>query len=382
MIPRTIDMLRTLVSTPSVSCTDQNLDQSNIGVINHLANWLDDLGFDVIVKPLDVDPNKANLVAQVGSGEGGLVFAGHSDTVPCAEANWNVDPYSITEQDDRYYGLGTCDMKGFFPIVLSAFSDVNTKKVTKPLSIAVTSDEETGMAGARELKKLELPKADAVVIGEPTDLVPAYTHKGIALIRVTVHGTAGHSSDPEAGVNAIDVMHEIIKKLTRFRSELKAKYRNVSFSVPYPTLNLGCLHAGDAPNRICEHAELQFDIRILPNMDSQALVEQLRVQIERIAMEFGAQVHVELFAPIVSPFETSATSPLIRKLEQASGTSACGVPFGTEAPFYQELGMEAVVFGPGSVAQAHQPDEYLSLERVEPTKRIVSDLIHSYCFGS
>ncbi|MCY3859602.1 MAG: acetylornithine deacetylase [Gammaproteobacteria bacterium] len=379
MIPSTTDMFRALVSTPSVSCPDQQIDQSNIEVINLLANWLDDLGFDVVVKPLESNPQKANLLARKGGGEGGLVFAGHSDTVPCLESQWHVDPFGLTEQDGRFYGLGTCDMKGFFPLVLAACAAIDDRQLQKPLCVAATSDEETSMAGARELETLGFPKADAAVIGEPTNLVPAYTHKGIALLRVTITGVAGHSSDPDAGVNALDTMHQVISRLMEFRMELRSKYANDAFAVQYPTLNLGCLHAGDVPNRICAHAELQFDIRLLPKMNAQLLIDDIQRRVHDISAQTGAEIQVESTCPTIPPFETSTTGELVRYLSNATKHAPRGVAFGTEAPFYQALGMETVVFGPGSVNQAHQPDEYISLDRLKPTQDILENLIHTYC---
>ena len=379
MIPSTTDMFRALVSTPSVSCPDQQIDQSNIEVINLLANWLDDLGFDVVVKPLESNRQKANLLARKGTGEGGLVFAGHSDTVPCLESQWNVDPFGLTEQDGRFYGLGTCDMKGFFPLALAACAAIDDHQLQKPLCVAATSDEETSMAGARELEALGFPKADAAVIGEPTDLVPAYTHKGIALLKVTITGVAGHSSDPDAGVNALDAMHQVISRLMEFRTELRSKYANDAFAVQHPTLNLGCLHAGDVPNRICAHAELQFDIRLLPKMNAQLLIDDIQQRVVDIAEQTGAKIHVESTCPTIPPFQTSTAGELVRHLSNATNHAPRGVAFGTEAPFYQALGMETVVFGPGSVNQAHQPDEYISLDRLKPTQAILENLIHKYC---
>ena len=379
MIPSTTEMFRALVSTPSVSCADRQIDQSNIEVINLLANWLDDLGFDVVVKPLESDRHKANLLARKGKGDGGLVFAGHSDTVPCFESQWDVDPYALTERDDRLYGLGTCDMKGFFPLALAACAAIDDRQLKKPLCVAATSDEETSMAGARELEAMGFPKADAAVIGEPTDLVPAYTHKGIALLRVIINGIAGHSSDPDAGVNAIDAMHQVISRLMEFRLELKSKYANDAFAVHYPTLNLGCLHAGDVPNRICAHAELQFDIRLLPTMNAEVLIEDIQRRVLDVEEQTGAKIQVEPSCPSIPPFETSTTGKLVRHLSSVTKNAPSGVAFGTEAPFYQALGMETVVFGPGSVKQAHQPDEYISLDRLKPTQTILENLIHTYC---
>lgn len=382
MIPSMTEMFRALVSTPSVSCADEQLDQSNIEVINLLANWFEDFGFQVEVKPLESNPQKANLLAKRGTGEGGLVFAGHSDTVPCRESHWDVDPFALTERDGRLYGLGTCDMKGFFPLALAACAAFSDSALNKPLYIAATSDEETGMAGARELERLEFSKAEAVVIGEPTDLIPAYTHKGIAILNIAIDGVAGHSSNPDEGVNALDVMHVIIADLMVFREQLKANYSNDAFAVCHPTLNLGCLHAGDVPNRICAHAELQFDIRILPKMQTPMLIDDIRARACSIGEKLNATVHVETSVPTIPPFETSTDGRLVNHLSQATMQPARGVAFGTEAPFYQALGMEAVVFGPGSVHQAHQPDEYLELSRLKPAQTILEDLIHTYCTNS
>ena len=379
MIPSMTEMFRALVSTPSVSCPDHQIDQSNIEVINLLANWLDDLGFDVTVKPLESNRHKANLLARKGSGDGGLVFAGHSDTVPCFESQWAVDPFALTEKDGRLYGLGTCDMKGFFPLALAACAAIDASRIDKPLYVAATSDEETSMAGARELAAMEFPKADAAVIGEPTDLVPAYTHKGIALLKVIITGVAGHSSDPDAGVNAIDAMHQVIERLMEFRGELKLRYANDAFAVQHPTLNLGCLHAGDVPNRICAHAELQFDIRLLPTMNADVLIEDIQRRVVDIPDQTGAKIQIESTCPSIPPFETSTTGKLVQHLSNVTNHAPQGVAFGTEAPFYQALGMETVVFGPGSVNQAHQPDEYISLDRLKPTQTILENLIHTYC---
>lgn len=379
MPPTTTEMLRMLIGTPSVSCANKQLDQSNIEVLHHLGNWLEDLGFAVAVKPLETDPNKANLFARKGSGEGGLVFAGHSDTVPCSESDWSIDPFALSEKEGKYFGLGTCDMKGFFPISLAAAARFSEKQLHKPLCIAATSDEETSMAGARELQGSDLPKADAVVIGEPTDLIPAYTHKGMAMLKVKVIGVAGHSSNPDEGKNAIDVMHEMIGELMSYRQTMRENYSHTAFAVNYPTLNLGCLHAGDVPNRICSHAELQFDIRALPRMNTECIFDDLRMLVEDVAVRADAEASIELCSPEIPPYQTDVDGQLVKHLEKAAGATAAGVGFGTEAPFYQALGMETVVFGPGSVKQAHQPDEFISLARLEKTQDILEGLIHAYC---
>ena len=139
-IPKVLDMLGTLIGEPSVSCTSAALDQSNLGVINHLAGWLTDLGFATEVMPLPDKPGKANLIARLGGGEGGLVLAGHTDTVPYDDTRWSQDPFVMTERDGRFYGLGSCDMKGFFPLALSAAQQFSEADLTKPLTIVATKN--------------------------------------------------------------------------------------------------------------------------------------------------------------------------------------------------------------------------------------------------
>lgn len=382
MHPPLVEMLSRLIETPSVSSDDPTLDQSNLEVLNLLANWLDDLGFNTSLKTLEGNNQKGNLIATRGSGEGGLVFSGHSDTVPCLESDWSVDPYALTQKDGRFYGLGTCDMKCYFPLALAASAAINAKKLNKPICIAATSDEETGMAGARELVASDFPKADAVIIGEPSNLAPAYTHKGIALVGISIEGEAGHSSDPEAGTNAIDALHGVVHELMQFRNQLRENYTNDAFEVDYPTLNLGCVNAGDAPNRICSHADLLFDIRVLPRMENEAVLDEIRSLISRVADRTDSKISLRTCAPTMPPYETNVQSPLVQHLSKISKRAPTGVAFGTEAPFFQALGMESVVIGPGSVEQAHQADEFVRLDHMKEMQRILEGLIYDYCVDS
>ena len=169
--PGVVDMLKTLIEEPSVSCTHARLDQSNLAVIHHLANWLTDLGFATEVVPLPDNATKANLIATLGSGEGGLVLAGHTDTVPCDESLWTQNPFQLAERDGKFFGLGTCDMKGFFPLAISAAQAYRAADLSAPLTILATSDEESSMAGARALMALDRPRAQCAVIGEGLPLL-------------------------------------------------------------------------------------------------------------------------------------------------------------------------------------------------------------------
>ena len=383
MLPKFAHMLKQLVAEPSISSTTAEIDRSNLRVIEHLANWLDDLGFATELMPLPERPDKANLIATLGvNGKdhpGGLVLAGHTDTVPVDEALWRSDPFQLRDDDQRFYGLGSCDMKGFFPVALHAAVEFADKDLAAPLTIVATSDEESSMAGARHLVASGRPKADYAIIGEPTGLQPIYAHKGVSMMTVTVHGAAGHSSDPSLGNNALDTMHKVMGALISFRQELAEQHQHPGFTVNVPTLNLGCMRAGDNPNRICGHAELQIDLRLLPGMDSDAVHQQLEQRCQDAAAGSNTQLTVSTLYPPVPPFESPADGNLTKMLSELSDRTPGTVAFGTEAHFLQTLGMQTVVWGPGSIDQAHQPDEYLEHAHIQPAIDTLQKVIGRYC---
>ena len=377
-LPNTLAMLRTLVGEPSTSSIAASRDQSNLPVINHLANWLESLKFAVNVLPLPNKGGKANLIATLGSGEGGLVLSGHTDTVPCDEKHWDTDPYTLTEIDSVVHGLGSCDMKGFFPIALEAASLFRSKKLNKPLTILATSDEESSMAGARQLLRDGRPKADFAIIGEPTGLQPIIAHKGVLALSIVIEGSGGHASNPSLGCNALDTMHAVIADLLIYRQELASTYTNPTFEINIPTLNLGCLHAGDSPNRICETAELQIDVRLMPGMEIEELATTIQHRLVETIASYGTRLSITRINEVPA-YQTSGDGDLARTLASLCGRPPGTVAFGTEAPFLQSLGMETVVFGPGSINQAHQPNEYLDLNQLSPARETLEKVIQHYC---
>ena len=377
-LPNTLAMLRTLVGEPSTSSIAASRDQSNLPVINHLANWLESLKFAVNVLPLPNKGGKANLIATLGSGEGGLVLSGHTDTVPCDEKHWDTDPYTLTEIDSVVHGLGSCDMKGFFPIALEAASLFHSKKLNKPLTILATSDEESSMAGARQLLRDGRPKADFAIIGEPTGLQPIIAHKGVLALSIVIEGSGGHASNPSLGCNALDTMHAVIADLLIYRQELASTYTNPTFEINIPTLNLGCLHAGDSPNRICETAELQIDVRLMPGMEIDELATTIQHRLVETIASHGTRLSITRINEVPA-YQTSGDGDLARTLASLCGRPPGTVAFGTEAPFLQSRGMETVVFGPGSINQAHQPNEYLDLNQLSPARETLEKVIRHYC---
>lgn len=371
-----------LLKAPSISCTQPEHDQSNMEVINLLAGWLEALGFACDIQPIEGQPGKANLVAILGSGPGGLVLAGHTDTVPCNPERWNMDPFALTEADGRWYGLGSCDMKGFFPLIIEAVKDYLDRPFRRPLIVLATADEESAMTGARALVASDLHHARHAVIGEPTGLKPIRVHKGILMERVEITGQAGHSSDPSLGRNALEAMHSVIGELITLRTDWQRRWQNPLFSVPVPTMNLGCIHGGDNPNRICGTCALEFDIRPLPGMDPDALRAEIDARLKIIAAE--QQIKIEYFPlfPGVPPLDTAANAPLVQACEQITGYSAGSVAFATEGPYLNQIGMQTIILGPGDIDQAHQPDEFLAMDRIDPTVKILRQLIERFCLNA
>lgn len=377
--PDLVTMLSELIASPSVSCTQPDWDQSNLQVIEKLESWLSALGFQTEIMTVDAQAGKANLIATLGSGPGGLVLSGHTDTVPFNAELWNSDPFKLTEKDNRFYGLGTCDMKGFFPIAIEAARKFIEQPLQQPLIILATSDEESSMNGARALAEAGRPKARYAVIGEPTGLKPIYMHKGMMMESVRVEGKAGHSSDPSLGANALDAMHSVLTELISFRTDLQKKHQNPAFKIAEPTLNLGCIHGGDNPNRICSRCEVEYDLRPLPGMDLDNLREDVSKRLAPLADKFGVQISTQALFPGIPAFANDEQSDLVKKAEQLTGYQAESVAFGTEAPFLQRMGMDTIVMGPGFIDQAHQPDEYLAFDQIKPTVAILEKLIEQYC---
>ncbi len=371
--------MKTLIAQNSISCTTASEDHSNSGVIDYLASWFQEAGFSCEIQP--VAPGKANLIATaLGHSDGtkGLILSGHTDTVPCDPELWASNPFELTLRNDRLYGLGTADMKSFFALILEALREFDISQFKAPLIIIATCDEETSMAGARAHTQLAKSPGRFALIGEPTGLRPARLHKGVMLERVIVQGESGHSSDPSLGHNALEAMHSVMGQLLEFRDSLKL-IRQPLFPVPYPTLNLGCIHGGDNPNRICGSCELQFDLRPLPGMDMTELRAQIQHRLHPIAEQHEVTVVYEPVTAGIPPAETPADSPFVRTLEKLSGHSAEAVSFGTEAPFFRSAGLDTVILGAGNIEQAHQPDEYLGLERIGPMLTILKQLINHYC---
>jgi acetylornithine deacetylase len=377
--PALLDMLRHLIAVPTVSSVDPVRDQTNRPLLEQLAVWLADAGFRVEWLEIPGSPHKANLLGTLGSGPGGLVLAGHTDTVPFDAPLWRFDPFRLTEADGRLYGLGTADMKSFLGLALEAARGLDAARLQHPLMILATADEESSMSGARSLVAAGRPLGRHALIGEPTGLKPVRAHKGVMGERIRLLGQSGHASDPSLGNNALEGMHEVLGALLAWREELKRTHRDPAFRIAWPTLSLGHIHGGDASNRICGHCELHIDIRALPGQEPAEVRAELARRVAAVAERRALTWDVSpLFEP-VPPVATPATADIVRAAEALTGHPAETVSFGTEAPFLNRLGMDTIVLGPGDIDQAHQPNEYLALDRIEPMLGLLRALIRRFC---
>jgi acetylornithine deacetylase len=374
-------MMQRLIAEPSVSSVSAEWDQPNVRVIDLLAEWLTGMGFQVRKLAVPGHPGKFNLVASAGAGSDGLVLSGHTDTVPFDESRWRSDPFTLTERDNRLYGLGSTDMKGFFALVLDALRELDLAKLKHPLVILATADEESSMSGARALADSGQALGRHAVIGEPTGLRPIRLHKGIAMECIRVTGRSGHSSNPALGNNALEGMSLVLAEIMEWRRELEQRYSNPLFEVATPTVNLGHIHGGDNPNRICGQCELHIDIRPLPGMDLEALRGELDQRLARTLRPTGLKLERHSLFGGVPALETPASAEIVRAAEQLTGHPAEAVAFGTEGPFLQQLGMDTVILGPGSIDQAHQPDEFMSMSQIQPGIQIIKQLIQRFCLN-
>jgi len=391
-IPEMLESFSELVAAPSVSSTDPQWDQSNRGVVDLLAGWLEGIGFKVEIIPVPAEPGSAstkekfNLIACLyggkGESEGGLVLSGHTDTVPFSAESWRQDPFKLTENEGRLHGLGICDMKSFFPMVMEVAQQLNVHDLQQPLYVLATADEESTMSGARALAGYGKSLGRYALIGEPTGLMPVYMHKGILMESIKIKGQAGHSSDPALGNSALEGMHTVISAIMDWRKELQKQFQDTRFSVPEPTINFGTIHGGDNPNRICADCELTIDLRLMPEMELEKIRTGLRTLVSESIAGSGLSVEYESIFDGIPGFETDINSEVIQVAEKLSGREPGTVAFGTEGPYLNAMGMDTVILGPGDIDQAHQANEYLSLDRIPPMLDILTRMVDHFCIRS
>ena len=351
---------------------DTTSRNSNLPIIDYIAEYLSAQGVSSrIVK--SEDGQKANLFATVGPNlEGGIVLSGHSDVVPVDGQDWSTDPFDMTERDGRLYGRGTVDMKGFIACALAMVPVITARDLPGPIHLAFSYDEEVGCMGVGRLIDMiaaEIPMPCAVIVGEPTTMQIANTHKGICANTTTIHGREAHSSRPDDGVNAIEAAASFVSFLYRLCDELSETERDERFEPPYTTFNAGKIGGGDAVNIIAREARLNWEFRPIPRADAEAIAARVDAWVEtELLPQMQAKdpnSYVQTARDVlVPPFDApgSIAENIARK---ASGLNSAGaVAFVTEASLFASAGLPAVICGPGDIAQAHQPDEFIEISQV------------------
>ena len=360
----TVDLLGRLVAYPTVSA------DSNLSMIAELGDRLETAGARVEVLQ---DGSKANLFATIGpDGPGGLVLSGHTDVVPVTDQDWSSDPFVMRKENGLLYGRGTCDMKGF--IAAAVVMAPLFARAKKPVHFAFTYDEEVGCLGARalvpELQKRGIQPAMAV-IGEPTEMRVIEGHKGCCEYTTHFTGLEGHGSNPDQGVNAPEYAVKYVSKLLELRSTLIARApANSRFEPPWTTINIGRVSGGVAHNVIAGKAEVDWEMRPVQPSDHALVKDTILAYLETDLLPAMRSVHpkadirTEIIGEVagLEPLSENAARDLIAGLVGSNGADV--VSFGTEAGLFQQMGMDVVVCGPGSIAQAHKPDEFIAIDQL------------------
>lgn len=374
-----VDILERLVAFPTVSRTP------NRDLIDFVRELLAGQGIGCVLVE-DESGTRANLYATIGPKDRpGVMLSGHSDVVPVEGQDWTLDPFRLTRKDDRLYGRGTADMKGFVACALVAATKAAKRDLKTPLHIALSYDEEIGCVGVRRLiEVLEgAPHPPAFcIVGEPTAMAVATGHKGKTALRATCIGREGHSALAPLALNAVHLATDLIGAIRTQQSRLaEAGARDEDYDVPYSTLHVGTIRGGVALNIVPNRCELEFELRNLAEDDPQAILQELGraadaivEEARRIAPEADIVIKtVNAYPGLATPPDAAVVS-FVKGLTGANRTMK--VAFGTEAGLFdQRLGLQAVVCGPGSMAQGHKPDEYVTLDQIQRCDAMLAGLL-------
>lgn len=354
---------------------DTTSRESNLALIDFVWRYLTDLGISCELIH-NAGRSKANLYARLGpAGSGGILLSGHSDVVPVDGQNWSVPPFALSERDGKLYGRGTADMKGFIACMLAAVPHFLAQPLAQPLHLAISYDEEVGCLGVRTLLDVlasRPEKPDLCLIGEPTELQPVLGHKGKLAVRCEVQGAACHSAYAPQGVNAIQYAAKLIHRLTTIGEVLAAPERqDARFDPPFTTVQIGLIQGGRALNIVPAECTFDFEVRTLPQDDAQQVAEELEHYAQRELLPQMRAVNSDTeirFYPLSSypGLYTAAQSAAAQLLAHLTGSEAFStVAFGTEGGLFHQAGIPSVICGPGSMAQGHKPDEFITIEQLD-----------------
>ena len=365
----TVEILDKLVSFDTTS------RNSNLPLIDWVRHYLDGHGVSYRLSH-DETGGKANLHAIIGPRtEGGLALSGHVDTVPVDGQSWSSDPFKLLERDGRLHARGAADMKGFVASCLAAVPDLQSAPLLRPIHLLISYNEEVDCAGARVLARdmqADGPMPALCVVGEPSGMKPITAHKGRLSVRVAVRGRPGHSSQPAHGVNAIHAAAEAIAWIAAEQRRLAAKGRREDgFEPAHSTIHTGLIEGGSILNIIPERAEFEMEWRTIPGDDAEADLGRLQAYVAEAIETWMKPIDPSTGFTFESlhtlpPLAIDPLHPLVSLVKQASGANRHGkVSYGTEAGIFQNAGIASVVCGPGDIAQAHQPDEWIARDQLD-----------------
>ena len=377
-----IEILKKLVSFDTTSF------KSNLDLIKFIENYLNDLNIksELIY---DENKNKANLFTTIGPNlQGGIVLSGHTDVVPITKQNWTSDPFILTERDDKLFGRGSSDMKGFIAIVLSRVSAMVEKKLKKPIHLAFSYDEEIGCVGVHSLLDLIKKKSinpEFCIVGEPTSMEMVIGHKGKHAYDVKVDGLSCHSGQAPNGVNAINYASKLINYIEEINKEksIKGPFDN-DYEIPYSTLHTGLIKGGTILNIVPKLCHFEFEIRHLAEEDPLEIIQRIKQYTEELLIKemhnISSTTNIEINEKINYPgLNISESIPPVKQVKELLGKSSHKkVVFGTEGGlFKRELNLPTIICGPGSIDQAHKPDEFISIQQIEKGGTFIDKLINN-----
>jgi acetylornithine deacetylase len=361
---------------------------SNLGLIEWTRDYLSKLGARTRLTH-DATGKKANLFATLGdSSRPGLILSGHTDVVPVDGQSWDTDPFKVVERDGKLYARGSADMKGFIGVALTQapkfIEALNAGRLDAPLHYALSYDEEVGCIGVRGLiRDLEENgiRPAGCVVGEPTSMQPIIAHKGMNRFRCTVRGREAHSSYVTHGVNAIEYAARLVVYIRQIADRLaEFEKRDYGFTVPYTTMSTGLIRGGIASNVIPKECEFQFDMRTLPNASADALYQEIRAQAETLSREMraidpGSGIELEWASQTIGLASSESDAIVQWAMGLARSERTGKVSYGTEAGLFQKMGVPTVILGPGDIAEAHRPNEFVALDQLAKCEAFIGRIV-------
>lgn len=375
----TREILARLIAFPTVS------SESNLDCVAFIRDWLASFGVGshLVYNP---EGNKANLYATIGPMvEGGVILSGHTDVVPVEGQDWTSDPFVLTERDSKLYGRGTCDMKGFDAAVLAAVPAMLRARLKRPVHIALSYDEEVGCQGAPSMveeMRRTIPAPSAVIVGEPSMMKAVVGHKGGLSWFTEVRGKSVHSSRIDTGVSAVMTAARLVTWLDdALNANREAADPSNPFAPPYTTIHCGTINGGTATNIVSASCRFVTEVRALPTEDplevksrfERYVREVIEPRMKAIAPESGVDIVPRAAVRGLMPEENGVAEGLVRRLTGDNERSF--VSYGTEAGIFQRAGWSSVICGPGDIGQAHQADEYISIEQLAAVDRFMQGLV-------